>query len=145
MRTDEMCHIDLAEHIRRMGDAMEKLSKFKSIKRFHHIVLPIIIISAIALSAYFFLGEVTFLVLLSTALFIMTLIYLSLLWRTKETVFLIPLLFYFFDGITLVSILLFERSPWTILFAALAGLFFILLLIALFTRKLNWRLQQFPE
>jgi len=145
MRTDEMCYIDLAEHIRRMGGAMEKLSKFKSIKRFRHIVLPIIIISAIALSAYFFLGEITFLVILSTALFIMTWIYLSLLWRTKDKVLLIPLLFYFFDGITLLSILLFERSPWTILFAALASLFFILLLISLFTRKLNWGPQQLPD
>ena len=145
MRTDEMCHIDLAEHIRRMGGAMEKLSKLKSIIRFHHIVLPIIIISAIALSAYFFLGEITFLVILSTALFIMTMIYLSLLRRTKDKVLLIPLFFYFFDGMTLLSILLFERSPWTILFAALAGLFFILLLISLFIRKLNWRLQQLPE
>jgi len=125
-----------------MGGAMEKLSKFKLIKRFHHIGLPIIIISAIALSAYVFLGEIIFLVILSTALFIMTLIYLSLLWRTKDTVLLIPLLFYFFDGITLLSILIFERSPWTILFAVLAGLFFILLLISLFTRKLNWRPQQ---
>jgi len=99
----------------------------------------------IALSAYFFLGEVTFLGILSAALFIMTLIYLSLLWRTKNTVLLIPLLFYFFDGITLISILLFDQSPWTILLAVLAGIFFILLIVSLFTRKLNWKPKQLPE
>lgn len=91
---------------------------------------------------WFFFDETGFRIVIGAMMAAMCLIHLVILVRTRNRVYLIPTLFYFFGALTFLSRHLGLEAP---LLAASAGAAYILLLWALFTRRMKWRYREVME
>lgn len=123
---------------------MEDAKEIKPVSWIVHILVPIILLSGLFSLIGLVYGEWTFRFVLAGLLATAAFIELITLLRTRNPVYLIPLIFYAADA--LVFYLPPAAPPVvTIVVAGTALLSFILLLIALFTRRLKWRYREVLE
>ena len=125
-------------------EAMEHAKRIKPINWISHILIPIIFLSILFSFIGLAFGEWTFRFILAGLLATAALIELVTLLRTRNPIYFIPLIFYSADA--LVFYLPSTIHPTaTIIIAGTALIFFLLLIAALFTRKLKWRYREVLE
>ena len=123
---------------------MEDAKRIRPVSWFVHIAIPVFGLGIVFILIGTILGELTFRLVLACLLSAAAAIELITLVRTRNPVYLIPLMFYSADA--LVFFLPHGTSPiLTIPLVGLALLFFILSMAALFTRRLKWRYREVLE
>lgn len=124
---------------------MEDAKRIRPIRWMLHILIPILIMSLLVFTTVRALGEMhlhLMLVCLSATAAVLEAVTLI---RTRNAVSFIPLSFYTLNALVFLS--LFRKSPRliTLILSIGALTFFILLMAALFTRKLKWRYREVLE
>ena len=90
----------------------------------------------------FFFDETGFRVAIGTLMGAMCLMHLVILLRIRNGIYLIPFAFYLFGALTFLSARVSILVP---LLAAAAGIAYLLMLWALFTRRMRWRYREVLE
>jgi len=119
---------------------MVKPIKLKS--SYGELIIISLIIALIIIGARIFIGREVSHIMVSIIVFIFALIHFFTLLRTKNKNYLITTLFYLFMTPFFLTV---DNSPWEAIFASLSGIFFILFMYLLITRKIKWRYTEILE
>jgi hypothetical protein len=122
---------------------MEDAQKIKPANWIYYILLPIIILSLLSGFIILLLGEYFFRYCFMVVMITAAVLHSIFLYKTKNPIYFIPLGFYLFAGLTFLSIILYKGLA--LIFAFIAGIFFIFLIYGLFSRKLKWRYREVLE
>lgn len=95
---------------------------------------------AIIVTASIFFGQSGFYWTFGSVQFLMVLIHFLVMIQTRNLVYLIPILFYFFVGLTFLPPL--ADTPGHIFFAVMAALFLVGLIFVFLSKKINWRYRE---
>jgi len=124
---------------------MEQAKKIKPASWFIQIGIPIIVLVVIAFNVKGIIGEAVFKYSLASVMLLMAFAHSVFLISTKNKIYLLPICFYFFSSMTFLSSNILEKHFLTIIFSILAGIFFVLLIFVLSTRKMKWRYREILE
>ena len=124
---------------------MENTLRIKPANWIVQIVIPIIVLSVMAIILWGIGGEVTFIYVFAYVMCLAAVLHFIFLMNTRNRIFLIPMGFYLFAALTFFMSSAYHQHYLTAVFAILAGTFFILLLYALATHKMKWRYREVLE
>ena len=120
---------------------MGNKSKLRPTQRW--LVFLTLMLVGLIIAAWLLFGSPGFYWAFGSIQFFMALFHFVAMWKTRNPVYLPPVLFYLLVGLTLLPPL--ADHPWHLVFAIAASISLIGMFAALFSRQINWRYRDILE
>ncbi len=120
---------------------MRNQSKLKPTQRW--LVFLTLIVLGVVIAAGVLYGSTGFYWAFGSIQFLLALFHFVAMWKTRNPVYVGPVIFYFLVGLTFLPPL--ADHPWHLIFAVAAAIALIGMFGALFSRQINWRYRDILE